>query len=293
MRHAKSSPGVAIRYATQGAGTEPVAENFVQASMPKVLLALLLLAPFAAAQSTPLSKLPAHVKAPKGKLTLFADYGDVRTGEVALYLVNRTGKKLSFESQDGQLYIKLEAREKDGTWARARGHMFSWCGNSYFMHPELPHDHFFLLRGQYLRKGESREVRYRFYGKNLVSNAGKGRIDPAEIKRCRADSFAARYGNFETVAAIAEGKVATTKRDHIEVRPYAVALLGRFKHARCVKLLTTLLRDADPAIRKNAASVLGTLGDLAKPTRPALKKLAEADPDAAVRAAAKEALSAK
>ena len=57
MRHAKSSPGVAIRYATQGAGTEPVAENFVQASMPKVLLALLLLAPFAAAQSTPNSKL--------------------------------------------------------------------------------------------------------------------------------------------------------------------------------------------------------------------------------------------
>ena len=51
----------------------------------------------------------------------------------------------------------------------------------------------------------TREVRYRLYGKDLVSNAGKGRIDPAEIKKCRGDSFAARYGNFETVAAIAEG----------------------------------------------------------------------------------------
>jgi len=261
--------------------------------MTRALLALLLLAPVAAAESTPLSKLPAQVKAPADKLTLFADYGDVRREEVALYLVNRTGKKLSFESQDGQLYIKLQAKEKNGTWARAQGHLFSWCGNSYFMHPELPHGHFLRLRGHYPGKGETREVRYRFYGNDLVSNVGQGRVDPAEIKKCRGDSFAAKFGDFETVAAIAEKKVATTKRDHIEVRPYAVALLGRFKHARCVKLLTRLLRDNDPTIRKNAAYVLGTLGDLAKPARPTLKKLAENDPDVAVRAAAKRALAAK
>ena len=261
--------------------------------MTRALLALLLLAPFAAAQSTPLSKLPAHVKASADKLTLFADYSDVRNEGVALYLVNRTGKKLSFESQDGQLYIKLEAKEKNGTWARAQGHMFSWCGNSYFMHPELPHGHFLRLHGHYPRKGETREVRYRFYGNDLVSNVGQGRVDPAEIKKCRGDSFAAKFGDFDTVAAIAGKKVATTKRDHIEVRPYAVTLLGRFKHARSVKLLTRLLRDNDPTIRKNAAHVLAILGDLAKPARPTLKKLAEDDPDVAVRAAAKKALAAQ
>ena len=71
--------------------------------MPKVLLASLLLAGFAAAEDVPLKELPARVKAPAGRLTLFADYKDVRGEQVTLYLVNRTGKKLAFDSQDGEL----------------------------------------------------------------------------------------------------------------------------------------------------------------------------------------------
>ncbi len=264
--------------------------------MTRVLLALLLVAPFASAQSTPLAKLPAHIKAPAGKLTLLADYGDVRANQVALYLINRTGKSLKFDAQDGQLYIKQQAQLTDGTWARVQGHLYSWCGNSYFMFPELPDGSFFALRGHYPGSdhypdgGETRKVRYRLYGKELVSNVGQGKIDPAEIKKCRGDSFAANYGSFEIVAAIAEGKVATTKRDHIEVRPHAVRCLARFKQPRCVALLTRLLGDDKAEIRKNAAYALGTLGPIAKPARPALKKLAASDPDADVRAAAKAAL---
>lgn len=94
--------------------------------MPKFLALLLLAGYAAAADDVPVKNLPAHVKAPAGKLTLFADYKAARRGRVPLYLVNRTGKKLEFEAQDGALYVKLQAKEKDGTWARAQGHAFSW-----------------------------------------------------------------------------------------------------------------------------------------------------------------------
>jgi len=261
--------------------------------MPRILLACLLLVGLAAAEDVPLKELPARVKAPEGKLTLFADFSDVREEHVALYLVNRTGKKLEFESQDGVLYIKLQAKMKDGAWARAQGHLFSWCGNSYFTRPELPDGRFLRLRGYFPKKGEKRNVRYRLYGTELVSNAGAGRVDPAEIEKCRGDSFAARFGDFRTVAAIASGKVKTTMRDHIRVRPFAVGNLARFKHPRCVMLLERLLRDKDPQIRARALSVLGSFGDLAKSARPAMKKLAKEDPEAAVRDAAQRALAGK
>jgi len=264
--------------------------EFVQTRMARLLYSCLLLACPLAAGEIPLEKLPAHVEAPAGRLTLFADYKDVRDGHVALYLVNRTGTTQVFESQDGKLYLKLQAKEPDGTWARAQGHVFSWCGNSYFIEPALPDGHFWRLRGLFPAKGEKREVRFRHYGTGLVSNAGEGRIDPAEIEKCRGDSFAARFGDFATVAAIADGKVQTTKRDHIRVRPFAAYHLRRFKHARCVALLERLLREEDPQVRRNAVTSLGSLGDLAEPARPAMKRLAESDPDEGVRDAAKRAL---
>jgi hypothetical protein len=263
--------------------------------MTRAALATLLFSSIAVAASkaAPLAALPKGIEAPEAKLSLIADYGDVRDGRVALYLVNRTGRKVEFEAQDGALYIKLEAKEKDGSWARAQGHRFSWCGNSYFQRPALADGEFFALRGLFPKEGEEREVRYRLYGNDVVSNVGKGRVDPAEIRACRGDSFAARFGDFETVAAIVEKKVATIKRDHLDVRAYAVARMGRFKHARCAAVLTRLLADEDATIRKNAACVLGTLGDLAEPARPTLEKLARSDPDAEVRAAAEEALAKK
>lgn len=259
--------------------------------MTRAAIALLLLVSLSPAANP--AKLPNGLSAPDGKLSLIADYGDVKEGRVALYLVNRTGKDVTFEAQDGVLYIKLEAKQKDGSWARAEGHRFSWCGNSYFNSPVLENGKILALRGHFPAEGEAREVRYRLWDKNIVSNVGKGHVDPAEIKACRGDSFAARFGDFETVAAIAEQKIETTKRDHIEVRPYAVGRLARFKHARCVAVLTRLLGDKDAEIRKNAAYVLGTFGELASTAHLTLEKLATSDPDKDVRAAAKEALAKK
>jgi len=100
---------------------------------------------------------------------------------------------MEFEAQDGRPYVKLQAKEEDGSWARAQGHVFSWCGNSYFATPKLSDGHFLELRGLSAPAGEMREVRYRLYGRDVVSNAGKGRVDPAEVRACRGDSFAARF----------------------------------------------------------------------------------------------------
>jgi hypothetical protein len=96
--------------------------------MARLLLSCLLLAGLArAAEPLANKKLPARVKAPDGKLTLFADFDDVRDGTVTLYLVNRTDEKVVLDTQDGVLYVKLQARAKDsGAWERAEGHIFSW-----------------------------------------------------------------------------------------------------------------------------------------------------------------------
>lgn len=74
--------------------------------------------------------LPKQVPAPKGELTLFADYAAADKDGVPLYLINRTDRIASFPAQDGDIYLKLEHRLSDGTWERAQSHAYSNCGNS-------------------------------------------------------------------------------------------------------------------------------------------------------------------
>src|SRR5262245_50520496 len=54
--------------------------------------------------------LPADVIAPEGKLTLYADYTSARDEHVTVYIINRTGRTLDLPNQDGDPYLKLEAR---------------------------------------------------------------------------------------------------------------------------------------------------------------------------------------
>ena len=252
----------------------------------------LLVAPGA---SLPVRALPSQVKAPDGKLTLFADYSDVRGEHVVLYVVNRTKKGLRFFSQDGDLMVKLEARSKEDKWQRAQEHRFSWCGNSYMVMPELKPGHFFRFLGYYPSKGEERLVRYRTYesgpGEELVSNAGKGCVSPKLIEECRGDSMAAYRGDFETVAAIAQRRIRIVKRDHIDVLRHAVRNLGRFPHPRCVAVLQGLLLDEDAEIRKLALLVLGGFGKSARSALPLMRRLANEDPDHDVQATAEKQIA--
>ncbi|MGV3658691.1 MAG: hypothetical protein ACO1TE_00855 [Prosthecobacter sp.] len=59
--------------------------------------------------------------APEGKVTLWADFaGADEGGHVPLYLVNQTDVPQPFDSQDGDVYIKLEYQDEAGRWRRPR-----------------------------------------------------------------------------------------------------------------------------------------------------------------------------
>jgi len=180
----------------------------------------------------PLAQLPAHIEAPAGKLTLFADF-DHAGKTVPVYLVNRTGRPVQLSSQDGSVYLKLEYRGEDTKWRRAQPHAYSWCGNSYFFRPKLADQTYTLLKGQRYEKGERATVRYRLYQSNaelaIHSNVGVGLIDPEMVKKASSDAMAVDFGDFDFVASVAAGnRKLVNEMDHIkDLRDYAIYALSQ------------------------------------------------------------------
>lgn len=161
----------------------------------------------------PLQRLPGHVSAAPGKLTLFADYKDIsdataRVPESAgpgfdktikLYVVNRTGKKVILPAQDGDLYLKQEVLAENGLWVRAQTHLYSWCGNSY-MAVEVPDESYITRPGAFHSKGKKRKVRYRVYERNrpelekaLVSNVAEALVPEAAMEAARFDAMSVNH----------------------------------------------------------------------------------------------------
>jgi hypothetical protein len=140
----------------------------------------------------PVVELPADVPTPEGKLTLWADYHSATPTAVPLYLVNRTNEDISLDSQDHDLYIKLEYRDgKTGAWKRAQAHLSSWCGNSYYS-VSLPARQYFAFHGYLAAEGEKMTVRYAKADGTLVSNEGSGLISKADLDAVAVDSMTAR-----------------------------------------------------------------------------------------------------
>lgn len=169
--------------------------------------ALLLLAPALSAQEDPVSarhrayarypaanaELPAHVQAPEGKITLYADHAHADAEGVPLYLVNRSSEKLMLRTQDGDTYIKLEYQTPSGEWKRAQAHRFSDCGNSYggrFLQPGL---HYRML-GYRPEGGKAARVRYRGWSDlAMESNEGEGFYLPQDVLDAEEDGLSVRH----------------------------------------------------------------------------------------------------
>ncbi|HEY8899465.1 MAG TPA: hypothetical protein VIM61_03580 [Chthoniobacterales bacterium] len=150
------------------------------------LLATGLVSTSAIAQ-TPNVELPTGVVAPEGQLSLFADYAAREADGVPLYVVNRTKETVTFDSQDGNIFVMLEHRLPDGTWERAEPHASSWCGNSYYP-ITLPPGQYFKFHGFAPTSGEKSHVRYAGYGGlKLFSNDGEGLALPAAIAEAQRD----------------------------------------------------------------------------------------------------------
>ena len=185
----------------------------------RVLLLMFSLGQIARAEEEPIpggrwagisvDKLPGHVVAPQGKLTLFADFehkekttnkadAGAPDESVVLYIVNRTGKTLSLPSQDGDLYIKLEVLGENGLWERAQPHIYSDCGHSY-IRVELKNNSY-LMRSGFLPKANTKaKVRFRCHeniamesAAPMVSNSGDGWIPQEAMLAARYDDMAVR-----------------------------------------------------------------------------------------------------
>lgn len=184
-----------------------------------------------------IAKLPKHVNAPDGKLSLYADFTDVRRyGRVPLYLVNRTKKTIVLPAEGDHVYIKLEARTKDGRWRRAQRHTYSFCGNSYYKASIKP-DTFLVLAGWRSQKGEQQTVRYRLYGRDVISNTGRGLVDSAEIEKAAKDRMSVAYGSIDLVKRV----LFKESKPFVFYRGTAVIRLGDLPRKQSLPVLERVL----------------------------------------------------
>lgn len=185
----------------------------------------------------PISKLPENVKPVEGKLSLHADYRDVRGNRVVLYLVNRTKEAVVLPAEGSNVYIKQETRRKDGGWERSQSHNYSWCGNSYH-EVTIPPEHFILVGGWRSLQGKMQVVRYRLYGKDVVSNTGRGPIDPTEVEKAKSDLMTVAFGNIDLVKRVMFGKPESNRLQ----RTMAVGRLGELPRDESLPVLERLLK---------------------------------------------------
>jgi hypothetical protein len=162
----------------------------------------------------PIAELPARVVAADKAVTLFADYQSVAGGQIQLYLVNRSAHAMTLPTQDGVLYIKLEAAVPKQGWARAQRHVYSSCGNSYDGMVLKP-GHFVRVPHWFPTGGTRTSVRYRLEGATgVVSNVGAGWFQPAEAERARLDAMAMKTADVATLREVLlTRRAGTTTRD--------------------------------------------------------------------------------
>ena len=84
-----------------------------------------------------------------GALTVVADpflefNWDKTTKGMIVFVANTSGDTINFNAQDSRLYMKMQARDKDGAWRDIEYLPNSWCGNSYH-HVELPANHYWTF----------------------------------------------------------------------------------------------------------------------------------------------------
>ncbi|MFZ2277343.1 MAG: hypothetical protein WAW39_06065 [Prosthecobacter sp.] len=194
---------------------------------------------------TPIASLPSGIPSNEGKVTLFADYARARQSEpMDVYLINRSDHDIVLGAQDGDVYLKLEAKNEDGTWTRVQPHAFSWCGNSYDFKKLVRKGGYFKIKGHQPKVGKPATIRFRLYkqeGLDLTTDAGEGVMSPKEAEKAATDALAVSTGSFEFVRDLATGeKQIVNTMDHIQdMQERAIETLGsgRFPKDKVLPLL--------------------------------------------------------
>jgi hypothetical protein len=178
-------------------------------------------------KSVPNVELPAHVVAAENMLTFYADFEKAGPNGIPLYLVNRTGRPMNLDAQDGDPYLKLEYRDDQGRWIRAQPHLSSWCGNSYYPVTLASGQHF-RFHGYHAREGAPATVRYRSdRNPELVSNVGAGRVDPVDLAAAAVDDMSAASIPY-ALREVIDTKYRISKDNSPESFAAALRLLSRY-----------------------------------------------------------------
>lgn len=195
----------------------------------------------------PISELPNSVSPSAGKATLVADFGASMNGPISVYLINPTDRDLILDAQDGDVYLKLETKNKDGTWSRAQPHEYSWCGNSYFVRPRVRKGHFYKIDGYQSTEGEKGLVRFKLYLQkdlDLVTSEGAGLVLETDVIQASVDALAIRTGTLAFVRSIALGERVVPKDKGQRRDPQTRAILelgsGRFSAEESKEVLADI-----------------------------------------------------
>lgn len=220
----------------------------------------------AAITGEPNEALPKQVKVEPGKVTLFADYaGKWPIGIIPVYLINASTNDVNLESQDGDVYLKLEVQDSQGKWVRAQPHAFSWCGNSYFNPPKVRPGHFLTIEGYQPDKGDKRKIRFSLYHQEITlsSNVGEGLASARDIDLASRDAMALRDGSVEFVCKVALGEIQlTNEMDHVkDLQGAAISQLGsseKFDATASHQVLLEVIKRF-PKRRDDVARAIGVL----------------------------------
>ena len=140
----------------------------------------------------PNAELPLHIrKKATQDLALIADETVDAEKGILVYLVNSGEKTISFPSQDGDLYMKLEIKNEARQWRRAQAHLSSGCGNSYGVR-ELNPGHHFLLRGYQPKSGKKAKVRFHISEFGLRTEELDGLFSDRDLADAAIDVMATR-----------------------------------------------------------------------------------------------------
>lgn len=184
--------------------------------------------------SKPLSALPKYIAYRKGRISLFADFRHATDRKIDLYVINDTPRGYDLPHQDGDIYIKQEAKVAKGKWKRIQGHQYSGCGNSYFSRRPLCSGTFFKQTHSYfpsLGKEKRRRypTRFKIYSRlGLLSNQGSMRADPDVlgkiIRGLRGDMFSIRQGDTEAYRELLLSPNATGRVRYLREMKRHIAL---------------------------------------------------------------------
>ena len=217
--------------------------------------------------------LPSHIKAEDGKVSLFADYGSLRSdGSVPVYLINKSPEDLILDAQDGRIYLKLQYQDAAGNWVRAQPHTYSWCGNSYMAWRRVPSGDYLLVSGYQPSQGVASTIRYHLYapeegflqygqGVEISSNPGNGVVAEADIRDASVDVMSIHEGSFEHVSQVALSEVPV-ESDFVligerDLRPIAILELAskRFDPDESRKILLRV-REQSPEMAEQVGRAI-------------------------------------